>query len=492
MNCFDFDKTIYKYDCSIKFYLYCMARNFKCFLHFFKVLFLFAFHAIGLISTKKFKQSFFGFLKYLKDVDLYVEKFWEKQIKNINKFYNDIKREDDVICSASPLFLVKPVMEKINPSAKVFGTEMDKNTGVINGENLKGVAKVIKLKEEFGEDVKFENVFTDSFSDFPILDLTENKQIVCGKKYYLFGKQKPTFFVKVKYIIKQLRIKHYIKNVLIFLPLFFSGLLFTGNTILYTIAGFVSFCLMASFVYVVNDLVDAKNDRKHSTKRRRPIACYMIKPYEAIIMAIILFFGSLAINLLIFGLNWFIIAIVIGYAIINLLYSFVLKKMPIVDAFCLALCYLIRVLYGGMIIGIGVSKWLYLTILCASLFMGFGKRRNEIKNENDTRKVNKYYNYNFLDKNLYICLAMCLVFYSLWAIDFRPFEYDFNRLLLLITIPIVYFIMMRYSLDIEKSSNSGDPIDVLLKDFVLILSVAFFVALIIIAVYVPVNLNIFI
>jgi 4-hydroxybenzoate polyprenyltransferase len=88
-------------------------------------------------------------------------------------------------------------------------------------------------------------------SDFPILDLTDNKYIVCGKKYYKFGQQKPKFFTKVKYIIKQLRIKHYVKNGLIFLPLFFSSALTNPNLIINSIMGFIAFCLIFITILLV-------------------------------------------------------------------------------------------------------------------------------------------------------------------------------------------------------------------------------------------------
>ena len=235
--------------------------------------------------------------------------------------------------------------------------------------------------------------------------------------------------------------------------------------------------------------MDAKNDRKHTTKRKRPIASYMVKTHEAVIMALFLLTSSLFITFITWGANFAIIAILLGYAVINLLYSTCLKNIPIVDAFILSVCYLLRVYFGGFIIGTFVSKWMYLTILCGSLYMGFGKRRNEIKNEqNSTRKVNKFYNFNFLDKNLYVCLTLSLVFYSLWAIDFHTFDTShLNRIILLATIPLVYFIMMRYSLNIEKTSNNGDPIDVLLRDKILITFAVIFVIMIILAIYVPIN-----
>ena len=495
MYCYDFDKTIYKKDSSISFFVFCLKRQPGLIWHFIKSFFCLVFNKCGMMSTKKFKSVYFSFLKKIKDVDQKVYEFWEKEIKNINKWYLEQKRDNDVICSASPEFILIPLFNKINPNSTIIATKINLETGEVIGENLKGKEKVKALKEHFKEEnLKFEGVYTDSMSDFPILDLTENKFIV-GKKgnVYVFGYQKPTLTTKIKYIIKQMRVKHYVKNGLIFLPLFFSTNLTNVDSLLYCISGFISFCLIASTVYVINDLLDAKKDRLHEKKRKRPIACYMIKEHEAIAMSIILFGLSVGIAMLTFDANFLVLGILIGYAVINLWYSFQLKNIPIVDVFVLASCYLIRMFYGALIVKVKVSNWLFLTVLCGALFMGFGKRRNELRQQkNATRKVNELYNQDFLDKNMYISMAMCLIFYSLWAIDFKNSGYEqFNRLLLLATIPIIYFIMMKYSLNIESENNNGDPIDVFLKDIVLILAVIVFIVMIAFAVYVPVSIVLF-
>ncbi|MBQ3502133.1 MAG: decaprenyl-phosphate phosphoribosyltransferase [Clostridia bacterium] len=496
MNCYDFDKTIYKKDSSIKFFLFCLKRHPSLILNFIKSLFVSVFYIIGFIPTKRYKEIYFSFLTKIKDIDLEVKLFWEKEKRNINSWYIEKMKENDVICSASPEFLVKPLFDIINPKANVICTKTNiNNNGKVEivGENLKGNAKVKAIQDYFNsEDVKFDEVYTDSMSDFPILDLTENKFIVGkGGNAYRFGEQKPTMGVKIKYLIKQLRVKHYVKNGLIFLPLFFSKSLTDIKMLLMAFSGFVSFCLVASVIYIINDIVDVKKDRQHYKKRKRPIACYMVKRYEAVIMAISLFVISIGLSVLTFGINYIVLTVLIGYVVLNLAYSYYLKNLPIVDVFVLAMCYIIRILFGGLIIGVPVSKWLYLTVLCGALFMGYGKRRNELKNEGDkTRKVSKFYTYNFLDKNIYISLAMCLVFYSLWASGFKSGDLGLmNRLMLLATIPIVYFIMMKYSLNIESENNNGDPIDVLLKDKILIGAVVIFMGLILVSLYVPINMT---
>lgn len=487
MNCYDFDKTIYKKDSSIKLYLFYISKYPLKIFGIFRLMFLFFLNVIGILSTMKFKEKFFAFLTNIKDVDTFVDEFWQKEKKNINSYFYDVIKDNDVVISASPQFLIEPILKSINPQIVVIGTNMDKRTGKIEGENMKGKHKA-EVLNGLGY-TEFDSVYTDSLSDFPILDMAKNKFIVCGEKVYPFGKQKPTLSVKIKYIIRQLRVKHYIKNGLIFLPLFFSGLLFDWYWVSRVLWGFVSFCLAASFVYVVNDLVDAKKDRNHTKKRKRPIASYMVKPYEACILAAILIVLNVLIIKFVFHFEIGVTGIICLYIILNFIYSFALKGVPVLDVFALGAFYIIRVFFGALILLTGVSKWMYLTILCASLYMGFGKRRNEIRREDDsTRGVNKFYNYNFLDKNLYLCMAMCLVFYALWVVEFRVVTVEYyNSLLLLATVPMVFFILMRYSLDIENPKNGGDPIEVLLRDKVLIGACILFIASIVVSIYIPVS-----
>lgn len=496
-NLYDFDKTIYKKDCSIKLYFYCLNKKPYLFFHLFYIAILTFLYWIGLIKCEKLKEKMFSILNYFKDKQLIIENFWDKEIKNINSWYLSKKKENDIICTASPEFLVKSAIERINPNAVVIGTKITfENKKVICEKNCKGEEKVNRIKQYFkGEykNLKFNATYTDSISDMPILDLAENKYIVCGSKekdIYEFSHQKPKLSTKIKYLIKLMRIKHWIKNGLIFLPLIFSKQLFTYAFVDVIIAT-ISFCLITSFVYILNDLIDVKKDRLHSSKRKRPIASFMIKPYEAILLAIICLFGGITLNILYFNFNTLILAILLIYCIVNLLYSTLLKRIPIIDVFVLSFCYIIRLFYGGVIINVDISIWLYLTTLGASLFMGINKRRNELLQEGrKTRAVNKYYNASFLNKQSTVFQTLTLAFYSLWVAELIPVSnYEITNIIFLITIPLVYFILMRYSYQIEKKSNSGNPIEVLFKDIWLVLSVILFIAIILVVLYFPIQLN---
>ena len=145
MNCYDFDKTIYKKDSSIELLKYAMKKNFLVFFYVFKICIFTILYYCKFIKIEKFKEVYFGFLKFFDDKDKFIESFWSREEKNINQWYINQKDVNDVVCSASPLFLVKSIMDKINPSCKVYATQLDINTFKVSGKNLKGENKRLCL-----------------------------------------------------------------------------------------------------------------------------------------------------------------------------------------------------------------------------------------------------------------------------------------------------------------------------------------------------------
>lgn len=265
--------------------------------------------------------------------------------------------------------------------------------------------------------------------------------------------------------IKLMRPKHYIKNILIFLPLVFSGNFLELASLFEVICAFLAFSLAASFVYIINDVRDREKDKHHEKKKNRPIASGRVKPSNALTLAIVLLLSSLFIQYLATswdGLRSFLYVLV--YIAINLVYSFGLKNIPLLDIVILVSGYIIRILYGASIVGIPISNWLYLTVISGAFYLGLGKRRNEIKKCTDTREVLKYYNQEFLDKNMYVSMAIAIVFYALWTV--APETTLKSGKMLIWTVPMVIIILMKYSLDIE-SDNFGDPTDVIFGDKVL-------------------------
>ena len=275
---------------------------------------------------------------------------------------------------------------------------------------------------------------------------------------------------KIKSYIKLMRVKHYIKNLLIFLPLIFSLNFNNIQMNIKVLLGFIVFSLTCSIVYIINDIQDVEKDRKHPEKCKRPIASGKVSVKEAWILALVLFI-IVAILCVWSEIDYKSILILLTYLAINILYSKVLKNIPLLDVIVLVACYVLRVLFGATLIGVFVSHWLYLTIISFAFYLALGKRRNEmtksLENGTETRNVLKYYTKDFLDKNMYMCLALTIVFYSLWCVDeITITKFDINYLIW--TIPLLIIICMKYSLNIEGNSY-GDPVDVILSDKVLVI-----------------------
>lgn len=278
----------------------------------------------------------------------------------------------------------------------------------------------------------------------------------------------------MKKYLKLMRIKHYLKNILIFLPLIFGQALLDSNKLLMCVIGFISFCLMSSCVYIINDLKDVEKDKKHPIKCKRPIASGEISKRSSKILAVLLFAISIVLNILIYFLSnniktvIFSVLLELLYFIINICYSFGLKNYPIIDVVILVFGFVDRILYGSVLTDIAISKWLYLTVISGSFYMGFGKRRNEIIKQGDTsRDVLKRYPKEFLDKFMYVCVTLTIVFYSLWCVDENTISRIGNGYVSA-TIPIIMVILMKYSLDIENDNSYGDPVDVVFHDKILI------------------------
>lgn len=266
----------------------------------------------------------------------------------------------------------------------------------------------------------------------------------------------------MKYL-KLIRVKHYIKNLLVFAALACSGQILDTSKLVPAVLGFAAFCAVASAVYIINDIRDRKKDANHPTKCKRPIASGAVSVGSACVLLGILIVIAVVCNY--FAFNWVSTVLLAVYFVINVGYSFGLKDIPIIDITILVAGFLIRVLYGALITQITISHWLYLTVIAAAFYFSLGKRRNELKvseANNETRKVLKFYPERFLDKNMYMCLALANVFYALWATNDKTIEM-YNTELLIFTVPIVLLITMKYSLNVEGESD-GDPVEVLLHD----------------------------
>lgn len=265
----------------------------------------------------------------------------------------------------------------------------------------------------------------------------------------------------MKEYIKCLRPHHWIKNILVFLPVIFNRSLFDADIVPKAVIGIAAFSFAASAIYILNDIMDYKKDCAHPVKCKRPIASGNVKKETAAVIGAGLMAAALVISWMYSGIA--AVMMMLLYALINVCYSMGLKNCPIVDVVILVTGFLLRIFYGSAVTGIEISNWLYLTIIAFAFYFGLGKRRNELagSGSGETRKVLQYYNHNFLDKNMYLCVTLGIVFYSLWTIEHT------SRFLVW-SVPMVLVICMKYSLDIEGRSD-GDPVEVLVHDKVLVI-----------------------
>ena len=212
--------------------------------------------------------------------------------------------------------------------------------------------------------------------------------------------------------LKLLRPKHWLKNLFVFAPLFFSGRFSNEGGLITTSFVFVVFSLVASTVYIINDILDQEQDRLHPHKKHRPIASGKVTIWEAIIMSMIL--AGMAIGIIykwVPEIAW-VMALYFG---LNVLYSIWLKNIEIMDILLIAGFYLLRLIAGGIATHTFISSWLILCTLFLSLFLILAKRKAEYHHEK-RRKVLDAYNPILIDHLLTISAGLTLISYSLYTI----------------------------------------------------------------------------
>lgn len=285
---------------------------------------------------------------------------------------------------------------------------------------------------------------------------------------------------KLKDCAMLLRPWHACKNGLIFLPLFFHGSIFSApEKVMAAVIGFLAFSMSASAVYALNDCLDAPQDRQHPRKKNRPVAAGRISVPEALGLAA-------AMALLAGGILWGFkgriaqfpqaMGVLAAYLLINIGYTvFGLKHVPIVDVSIVALGFVLRILFGSFLTGIQVSSWLLLTVMMASYYMSFGKRRNEMRvpGQAAVRRVLSLYTMDFLTQSTNMFLTLTIVFYALWSVDAQT-EMRYVQGRAVWSLPLVIFILLLYNYDIDTKPD-GDPVEIILHDWRLIVLACMYV-----------------
>jgi len=302
-------------------------------------------------------------------------------------------------------------------------------------------------------------------------------------------------------LFRLLRPRQWVKNFALFAAVTFTGELFNPTAVYPVILGFFVFCGISSASYIINDIIDIKNDKLHPFKKFRPLAHGDVNITLAAGIAFALILGSLAVASFV---NFTFFLFVIVYLLLQIMYSTFLKTITVIDILAIAAGYILRVYGGEFASGYHISVWLLLTTISISLFLAIGKRRSELtlisasklENISATRKTLSHYSERLLDVYAAIFATSTFIAYSLFTFleDPAGIHLAFGEVLLpdipnlqrkwlmLTIIPVVYG-LMRYLQDIYEKNEGESPEKVLFSDKPLLITIGIWVAMVIFIIY---------
>ena len=294
---------------------------------------------------------------------------------------------------------------------------------------------------------------------------------------------------QLRYVVLAMRPKQWVKNAFVFAGIVFAGeRLFSQPWALgYVLAAFVLFCLVSGCVYLINDLADIENDRLHPKKRFRPLASGKLSPAVARSAAIVLSIGSLALPFIVgallgvgtgatlwdqleqtYALGWYMFGgILLAYFVLQIAYTFYLKHVVLLDLFSIASGFVLRAVGGATVLQVTITPWWLMCVLFLALFLGLGKRRNELlvlaEGAGSHRKILQEYSPHLLEHLIAIDVTCTIMAYSLatfWApsVPLKPYP------LLMATIPVVIYALFRYLYLMFQRGEGGTPEEMLFKD----------------------------
>jgi len=268
----------------------------------------------------------------------------------------------------------------------------------------------------------------------------------------------------MKVYITLLRPHQYVKNLFIFIPIFFSGQILDFHLLLRALIAFGAFSLIASSVYIFNDYHDVEVDRQHPEKKHRPLAKGKISKRLAIYLMFILLLSGLGIFYFL-NINSFKLALL--YFLLNLAYTLKLKHIPIIDIFIVSLGFIIRIYLGGIVTMITPSIWSIIITFLLALLLVLGKRRDDVvifaSIKKSTRKVIDGYNIEFINMSMMIMASVTVVSYIMYTISPEVTSRIESNKLYLTTIFVLAGIMRYLQLTLVEN-KSGSPTMILLKD----------------------------
>jgi 4-hydroxybenzoate polyprenyltransferase len=283
---------------------------------------------------------------------------------------------------------------------------------------------------------------------------------------------------KIKAVFQLARPKQWVKNIFVFTALIFAGKVLDKGALIEALIAFGVFSIASSAGYFLNDFRDIEEDRRHPTKRERPLARGDVPAFAGPLGFLIC--AGLSIGLAMAFLNP-ISGMVVGlYVVLNLGYSLGLKHLVIIDVLLIAAGFVLRILAGAAAIEVMPSTWLVLCAVTISLFLGFTKRRAEVvllgDRASEHRRVLRHYNTAFLDQMISIVTAATVVCYILYTVDGHTVELIGSRLMIF-SVPLVLYGIFRYLYLVYHSDSGGDPTRTIFTDVPLLVTGALWGAL---------------
>jgi decaprenyl-phosphate phosphoribosyltransferase len=261
------------------------------------------------------------------------------------------------------------------------------------------------------------------------------------------------------------RPNQYVKNGFVWFPLFFGHKLLDPHALVNTWWAFLGFCLIASSVYILNDLQDVEEDRRHPVKKNRPLASGLLRPGHAVSLMILLL--VICVVVVVTFLPREFLLILGAYLVLNILYTFFLKHFAIIDIICIGIGFVLRIFAGGLAADIRVSHWIVLMTFLLALFLALSKRRDDLLLEAcgyNPRKCLNGYNLEFVSLSMVIMSSVVIMAYILYTTSPEIIEKHGTNQLYLTSLWVIIG-LLRYLQITFVEQRSGSPTLILLKDY---------------------------
>ena len=290
----------------------------------------------------------------------------------------------------------------------------------------------------------------------------------------------------MKEYLKLMRVHQWVKNVVLFLPIFFALEILDLAKVGRTALAAIGFSLVASSIYILNDYFDREADALHPVKKSRPLAAGTIKPQAALILMVIINLAGLSLVFFTNPDNHWGFYLTLAYLGMNLAYSFKLKHIPILDVCIIATGFVLRILIGGNVGDVEITQWIVIMAFLLALFLGLAKRRDDVLLDSMGKKVRKSidgYNLEFINGAMMIMASVTIVGYIMYTLDDSLVDRFGEKNKIFYTTFFVILGILRYMQITFVEKKSGSPTKVLLKDIFLQLVLVGWIAAFVLLIY---------